>query len=75
MATVGVRYFDAVCVRCGWQHRVMYGDSLGSEIGHTLAVARHATATAFKCGAYPDEIREQSAAGASPALKEQKVKS
>lgn len=65
MGTVLVDYYDAECVRCGWKHRVMYGASLGKQIGHTLAFARHANATAGRCGAFPDEIREQSVAASA----------
>jgi hypothetical protein len=61
MGTVLVDYYDAECVRCGWKHRVMYGGGLGTDIAHTLAVARHANATYGKCTAYPDEIRDQQA--------------
>lgn len=60
MGTVLVDYYEAECVRCGWKHRVMYGGGLGTQIGHALAVARHANATFGKCTAYPDEIRQQS---------------
>jgi hypothetical protein len=63
MGTVFVDYYDAECVRCGWMHRVMYGGGLGTEIGHTLAVARHANATFGRCTAHPDEIREQPESG------------
>jgi hypothetical protein len=59
MGTVLVAYFDAECVRCGWKSRVMYGDSLGKEIGHSMAVSRHFKATSGRCGAFPDEIKEQ----------------
>jgi hypothetical protein len=73
MSTVPVDYYDAECVRCGWKHRVMYGGGMGTVIGHTLAVARHANATFGKCTAYPDEIREQATSG-RPSREEPQAK-
>ena len=59
MSTVLVDYYEAVCVRCGWHHRVMYGGGMGTVAGHAAAVAVHQQATGGHCTATPGEIREQ----------------